>query len=206
LDESLGEEFGDGLFRGDLLDEVGSLVLVDPLGDPFSLGLAGIGKSLRVGRVRQTQVGVMGRVLDVDSDGLIVDLLEDATSVPWVQISVGEDYVRGLEEVALWHAATEVVESPVVLRLFAVGSLAHGRVLFLVPSSSGEHGGGGVRSEWHDHLVTGLDTPAVVIETTALLDRDIEAVELTGVVVESGTSGSDGVKSLESITFVRLKG
>ena len=194
------------LLRGDLVDKVGTLVLIDPLGNPFSLGLTSVSKSLGVGGVGKTQVGVMGRVLDVDSDALVVDLLKDATSVPRVQVSVGEDYVRGLSEVALRHTATEVVESPVVLGSLTVSSLTLGRGLLLVPSGSGEHGGDSVRSERHDHLVASLDTPAVVVKTTTLLNRDIEAVELTSVVVEGGTGGSDGVQSLVGISFMSFEG
>ena len=51
----------------------------------------------------------MSRVLNEDRDGLIADVLEDATSVPWIQLTIGEDYVRYLHEVTFWYASTEVV-------------------------------------------------------------------------------------------------
>ena len=57
---SLGKQFSKALFLGHLVNEVGALVLVDPLGDPFGLDLARVGQRLWVSRVRQAQVGVMG--------------------------------------------------------------------------------------------------------------------------------------------------
>ena len=73
---------------GDLGGEVGSLVLIDPLGDPFGLGLASIGESLGVSNVWKTKVCVMGRVHNVESDSLVIDLLGHTTCLPWVKFTV----------------------------------------------------------------------------------------------------------------------
>ena len=69
------EELLDRLGLGDLLDEVGALVLIDPLGDPFGLSLTGGRQSGRVGIVWQSQIEVMCRALNVESDALVADVL-----------------------------------------------------------------------------------------------------------------------------------
>ena len=146
------------------------MVLIDPLGDPFGLSFAGIGERLGVGSIWQTKIRVMSRVFDEDCDRLIADVLEDATCVPWIQLTVGEDYVRHLHEVTLRYASTEVVKCPVVLGHLTICSIALGRVLLFIPSSCWEHGCSGVGSEWHGHLIAGLDSPAIVIESSTLRD------------------------------------
>ena len=138
----------------------------------------------------------MSRVLDIESDALIVDLLENTTCLPWIKLTVREDDVGCLEEVALWDTATEVVKSPVVLWLLAVHGLALGSVFCFVPAGRREHGSCGVGSERHGHLIAVLHVPAIVIESTALRDRDVEASELSSVIIESGTCGFDSIKGL----------
>ena len=146
------------------------------------------------------------RVLNVEHERLVVDLLGDTARLPWVKLAVREDYVGGLGEVTLGVPTSEVVQSPVVLRQLPVRSIAIGAVFLLVPAGGREHGGGGVRGEWHGHLVASLDGPAVVVKTTALLDGDIQTVKLAGIVVESGTSGLDGVKGLVGVALSGLVG
>ena len=75
--------------------------------------------------------------------------------MPWVELSVGENDVGSLEEVALGDASSKVIKSPVVLRKLTVEGLAVGRVLLLVPGCRGEHRGGCIGGEWHHHLVAG---------------------------------------------------
>ena len=138
----------------------------------------------------------MSRVLDIEGNALIVDLLENTTCLPWIKLTVREDNVGCLEEVALGDTATEVVKSPVVLRLFAVHSLALGGVFSFVPAGRREHGSCGVGSKRHSHLIAVLHVPAIVIESAALRDRDVETSELSSVIIESGTCSLDRIKGL----------
>jgi len=60
MHHSLGQELCNSLILlGDFVNEVGSLVLVDKLGDPLGLLLAGVSHSLGIGLVGQSQVQVM---------------------------------------------------------------------------------------------------------------------------------------------------
>lgn len=170
LISSLHEDLLDLL---DLVVEIGALVLVDELGNPLGLSLARSSNRSGVGLVGQAKVKMMGRALDIEGYGLIVDFLRDTTSLPRVELTVGEDDVGSLQEVTLGYTTTKVVKSPVVLRELAVLSGAlHGGFL-LAPCGSGEHRSFRITRERHDHLVASHDRPAVVIEATALGDSNI---------------------------------
>lgn len=69
------------------------MVLIDELGDPFSFSLARLSKRFRISLVGKSQVEVMRGVLYVDRDGLVVDVLKDATRLPGVKLAVRENYV-----------------------------------------------------------------------------------------------------------------
>lgn len=171
------------LLSSEALIEACTLVLVDPFSDGLSLNLTSIGEGLWVGSVWKSKVQMMSRVLNVQDHSVWADILEDATSVPWVQRSITEDNVGSLGEVALWIHSTEVLQSPVVLWSLAEGSLAVGSVAGLVPLALGEHGVV-TASEWHDHLVASLDGPATVVETLILTHGNVEAeLWVCGIVV-----------------------
>ena len=51
--------FGGDLVIKKLLVKLSSLVLINELGDPFSFSLAGLGESLGVGFIWQTEIRVM---------------------------------------------------------------------------------------------------------------------------------------------------
>lgn len=92
----------------DLGVEVSSLVLIDKLSDPFSLGLPGICKTLAVSFVGLAQVKMVGRLLDVDGHSLVVEGECDATCVPRIKLTIAEDDVRSLCEIFLWVVAAKV--------------------------------------------------------------------------------------------------
>ena len=192
------------LIHGDLGEEVGALVLIDELSDPFGLKLASLGESIGVGLVWQAEIEMMSRVFNVDDKSLIIDLLGDATSVPRVEATVREDDIGSLHEVALRDASAEVIEGEIVLRRLAVCSNALSSVFFLIPSCGREHRGLSIASEWHHHLVASLDAPAVAIKAATLINRDVKAVKLLLIVVENSACSLDSIKRLEQVTILGI--
>jgi len=98
-----------------LFDEVGSLVLIDEFSNPLHLGGAGSSEGSWISLVWKAEVEMMSRLFNEDGDCLVADLLEDATSMPWVKASIAENDVGCLHEVLLWVNSSEVLECPVVL-------------------------------------------------------------------------------------------
>lgn len=135
------------LFLLFLLNEVGFFltdlrsidVLADKLTNPRLLNVSGVSNRLGIIIVICSQVQVVSRLSDVNRNRVVAHVVEQATSVPGVQHPVAEDDVVVLGEVKLGVSASEVVESPVVLRGYPVGFLAHSSVSFLVPGVWQEH-------------------------------------------------------------------
>jgi hypothetical protein len=67
------------------------LIVLDPLFDPGHLDGSGLGKSPWVGFVGFSQIEVMGRLFNVEGDGVLGNIGCYTTSVPWVIRSVREN-------------------------------------------------------------------------------------------------------------------
>jgi len=148
------------------------IVFDPPLDDGFFLG-SGLSHGVWVSSVRQSQIEVMGRVLDVDHLVIWHHIFKHATCVPWIEVSVRENDVRSALEILGNISSSEVVQCPVVLWLELVLGLALSSVGCFVPIDPGE-----ARLRWiislrHWELVTSLNFPSTGIKSSLLVSRDV---------------------------------
>jgi hypothetical protein len=116
-----------------LAHEVGALVLVDPLGDLFGFNLSGICQRLGISDVWKSEVQVMGGVLNVKWSRLWAYFKGNATGLPGIELSIGENDVGRLHKVFLGVLATEVFESPAILGAEAISGFTVGGVFDITP-------------------------------------------------------------------------
>jgi len=129
------EEFGFLLLNNILLNvEVVTLVLLNPLTNLLDLDLSGSGKRLWVSLIGESQIQVVSGVLNVEESGLLTHVEGNTTSLPGVELTVGENDVGSLHEILLGVQTTEVIKGPVVLRSLVVSFLAVCSVGRFVPS------------------------------------------------------------------------
>ena len=90
--------------------------------------------------------------------------MEQTTSSPGIQVSIGENYVWSILEVFVGVSATKGIQGPVELRIQAIVKLA---ILHEGVSNPGvwrEHIGDAIGLNGHDHLVAYLVAPAIVVQ------------------------------------------
>ena len=117
-----------------LVHKVGALVLIYPLRNLLGFKLAGVSEGLRISFIWKSQVQVMGGVLDVDGSGFWADVESYSTCLPGVELTVGEDDIRGFHEVFGGVDATEVLKSPIVLGAETVGCFTVSSVGLVAPA------------------------------------------------------------------------
>ena len=137
---------------------------------------------------------MMGRFFDEDWDTLITDLIKYTTCVPWVKSSIAENDVWVFHKIFLRILSSKVSESPIILWGHAVKCFTLSSVFFLIPGSFWEHRSRFWRWEWHGHFIARKYGPAIVVKTSALLNRDIKAWFLVIIIVESLSSSSNSIK------------
>ena len=124
--------------------------------------------------------------------------------MPRVEITIREDDVRRLQEVALWDAAAKVVEYPIVLGLFTIRGVTIGGVSLLVPIVRREHGSGRIRGKWLNYFIASKNIPATDIDASTLRNGHIKAIKLVIVVVINFTGSLDSIQGLEFIALFYL--
>jgi hypothetical protein len=89
--------------------------------------------------------------------------MEEATSTPWVEVTISEHYVGCVQEILVGVTATEGVLSPVELRVQPCRFLATCNEGISVPEVFREHVSDAILLNGHDHLIAYLVVPAIVI-------------------------------------------
>jgi len=118
-----------------------SLIFLDPLGDQFSFLLSDpLNVSTLVLVDWESQVEVVSSTLDhIEWKIEIFDVTRDATSHPWVPITIRENDVGILNKIFGIIVSSEVIQSPVIVWSQPVFSLAFLSVFGIVEWLSQEH-------------------------------------------------------------------
>jgi len=141
------------------------LVLVNPFLDVGHLNVASLSHAGWILWVWWSEVQVMCTALNVESDTRAIsrNVLVEATSSPRVQLAIAPHDVGYCEEIFVDIVASEVVQSPIVVRSQAICVLAKLSVCLIVDSQRNEHGIL-TQASRHEELVASKDVPTESIE------------------------------------------
>lgn len=144
--------------------------LINPFLDSISLCLS---SSLDIFWIKViiwfSQIEMMSCSVHIENyDIRVSNIIEDTTCSPWVKIAITENNIGDMSKIFLWVSSTEVIKSPVELRIQAFVLVAVLDEGLWVPEWLEEHISLSTLGNWHYHFITYLEIPSIRIEIILL--------------------------------------